>query len=253
MQNENNVAEPEESVPEWTDADRAVAEAQGWDIFETSRGHPSAEEIVNGKPYGYRPYELQRDDEANLLSSDEDAWLLVRRNAQAGDERRTGVTDAQPGDHPLESSRQDGRIGMNRQELMREIEGKSRKEQSRLHREYYGQFVTSAVIGLVQRRFGARLLESTDPHFNDIPLSQWDALEPSIKYLCLSHMGDVNGYLWKDPYGRRSILWSRSDAVCIAKEAARQIVERTTQEDSCPTAQALPRGGARAYPSDAPA
>ena len=88
------------------------------------------------------------------------------------------------------------------------------------HRRYYAQFVTDSVLWLVSARIGAaRIRASTDPHFNDIPLRSWDALEPAIRDLCLSRMGDINGRVDHN----NGIAWSLSDAVCIAKEAARQI------------------------------
>lgn len=101
----------------------------------------------------------------------------------------------------------------------------SADNQSAAHRRYYAQFVTPAVTAAVLRQISeAALRGSTDPHLNDIPLSRWDALEPTMRRLCLSRMGDVNGEV-RIAGGSRSIAWSLSDAVCIAKEAARQWVE----------------------------
>lgn len=67
------------------------------------------------------------------------------------------------------------------------------------HREYYGQFVTSYIRGVVLSNIGKdKIKKSADEHFNDIPLKLWDRL----------------------PLGRSGSL---SQKVCIAKEAARQI------------------------------
>lgn len=97
------------------------------------------------------------------------------------------------------------------------------------HRRYYAQFVTPAVLQLVRSRIGGKTIkQSTDPHFNDIPLSRWDALESSLRLLCLSCMGDINGPVSVNATGQRSISWSLGDAVCIAKEAARQIKDDHT-------------------------
>lgn len=94
------------------------------------------------------------------------------------------------------------------------------------HRTYYAQFVDSHVLAFVERQIGrAAILASTDEHFNDIPLARWDRLEPHMRELCLSKLGDVNGAVSIDEHGARRIAWSLSDAVCIAKEAARQIAE----------------------------
>lgn len=100
------------------------------------------------------------------------------------------------------------------------------EEQRAAHRRYYAQFVTPSVKGFVASVIGRdRILASTDPHFNDIPLTQWDALNPAIRDMCLSRKGDIDGAISADKFGRRSIGWSLSDAVCIAKEAAQQIRE----------------------------
>lgn len=101
-----------------------------------------------------------------------------------------------------------------------------REDQSAAHRRYYGQFVTPAVIEHVRSVIGESCIKnSADKHLNDIPLLRWDMMEQTIKRLCLSRMGDINGHISVDAHGRRSISWSLGDAVCIAKEAARQIQE----------------------------
>lgn len=50
------------------------------------------------------------------------------------------------------------------------------------HDEYYGQFVTEPVVKLVKQFIGEeRVLQSKDPHFNDIPLQQWDKLAETFR------------------------------------------------------------------------
>lgn len=85
-----------------------------------------------------------------------------------------------------------------------------REKARELHQKYYGQLVTEGIKRTVKKEFGMeRLLASTDPHLNDIPLKRWDDLYlpniPSMKPL-----GD---YL------------TLAGKVCIAKEAARQLIE----------------------------
>ena len=71
--------------------------------------------------------------------------------------------------------------------------------------QYYNQFVDQKVITLVVDMIGAdKILNSTDKHFNDIPLADWDAVGaclPNIKWP-------------KDDWS------SRSGLVCIGKQAA---------------------------------
>jgi hypothetical protein len=85
-------------------------------------------------------------------------------------------------------------------------------------RTYYGQFVTPNIKNIVRSTIGeARIKASKDPHMNDIPLREWDRLEFVIRYI-------VKGSrLWIELSG--SNTFSQAEAVCIAKEAARQIRE----------------------------
>jgi hypothetical protein len=83
------------------------------------------------------------------------------------------------------------------------------------HREYFGQFVSPAVKQIVKNHIGEKAIkESKDEHFNDIELSKWDRLYPSIMVHCLGKLKLAD-----------SCGGSLADAVCIAKEAARQIKE----------------------------
>lgn len=80
------------------------------------------------------------------------------------------------------------------------------------HRRYYGQFVTPDTIRVVVARIGSdKILASTDPHFNDIPLRLWDALVPRLP-------GSAG-------FKRAGDYYTLANGVCLAKEAARQYVE----------------------------
>ncbi len=85
------------------------------------------------------------------------------------------------------------------------------------HDEYYSQFVNDSVLSYVRDAIGkARILKSKDPHFNDIALSKWDRLAPSIRMMCghaICKANESNGL-------------SLSDCVCTAKQAARIIKEQ---------------------------
>lgn len=78
------------------------------------------------------------------------------------------------------------------------------------HDEYYGQLVTELTVHQVNRFIGSdRIKNSKDPHFNDIPLSEWDRVGALVnRPLKLRDLGDYA---------------TISSGVCIAKAAARQI------------------------------
>jgi len=81
------------------------------------------------------------------------------------------------------------------------------------HREYYAQFVTDEIRQHVAKHIGTdQLRASTDEHLNDIPLRRWDHLPLFYKsdHEKVRAAGD-----WISPAG----------AVCIYKEAARQLIE----------------------------
>lgn len=84
------------------------------------------------------------------------------------------------------------------------------------HRAYYAQFVNERTIAHVVRWIGAtRLLESKDQcHFNDISLNLWDRMVLTMPH---NHL-----------YAELGDSCSLGSLVCIAKEAARQYVERNT-------------------------
>lgn len=92
----------------------------------------------------------------------------------------------------------------------------TRAEGPAMHRAYYGQFVTEGIKSRVLNHFGlAEILASEDPSFNDIALQRWDNVLnwnglPAETAKLLRAMGDYP---------------TMAGAVCIAKEAARQIKE----------------------------
>jgi hypothetical protein len=79
------------------------------------------------------------------------------------------------------------------------------------HREYHAQFVNDTIKQNVLNHVGLnRLMKSTDKHLNDIPLDIWDSIP---MYDVSKKLKEVGDYL------------TLAGAVCIAKEAARQIIE----------------------------
>lgn len=80
------------------------------------------------------------------------------------------------------------------------------------HSEYYGQFVTDRTLAYVASRIGKdRILASTDPHFNDIPLRLWDSITPKAPGSSL--------------FEKAADYYTLAGGVCMLKEAARQIKE----------------------------
>lgn len=97
------------------------------------------------------------------------------------------------------------------------------------HREYFAQFVTNGTLNAVSRSIGKdRIVASTDPHFNDIPLRKWDAL---TGYGNRNIYGTISGGFHATlPCNYNRIKeageWATAATlVCIAKEAARQLKE----------------------------
>lgn len=84
------------------------------------------------------------------------------------------------------------------------------------HRRYYAQFVNNGIFRMVERRFTAeRLVRCSDQaNFNTIPLHQWDQLETVVARMVDRQLMKAAGE-----------GWSLGTAVCILKEAARQVVE----------------------------
>jgi len=90
----------------------------------------------------------------------------------------------------------------------------TKEERAALHNAYYDQFVTPRIINMVNSYIGEdKIINSTDPHFNDIPLEKWDRLVTGLPVG--SKMKEVGDYL------------TIAGGVCILKAAARQIKEQS--------------------------
>jgi hypothetical protein len=80
------------------------------------------------------------------------------------------------------------------------------------HRAYYGQFVNVCTMSQVASFIGKdKLLSSTDPHLNDIPLVLWDHVSNCL-YMNVSFKS-VGDFV------------TLAGLVCVAKEAAHQWIE----------------------------
>jgi hypothetical protein len=92
----------------------------------------------------------------------------------------------------------------------------SREDGPQAHRTYYAQMVTPYMVDTVARIIGAdRLRNSTDPHFNDIPMTLWDAITPKpVPHELANKFKALGDYA------------TAAGLVCVVKEAARQFVER---------------------------
>ena len=80
------------------------------------------------------------------------------------------------------------------------------------YNEFYSQFVTETTINFVDIGLGNRIVNSTDPHFNDIELRYWDSLAPIV--------------LIKKSYKDLGLWDCLASRVCILKQAARILKER---------------------------
>jgi hypothetical protein len=86
------------------------------------------------------------------------------------------------------------------------------------HNAFYAQFVTANLRNYVSRIIGKeRIINSADPHFNDIPLKQWDAMD-ARHYMNMQAWKIANAYNDRSGY-----WWSMSNNVCVLKAAALQI------------------------------
>jgi hypothetical protein len=78
----------------WPRSYQAQALMEGWDVFHTDRLKSEKLTTDDGKPYGYRPYELQALVEHHYNGNkkfghhrwkrDQSAWQWVVRRARAG-------------------------------------------------------------------------------------------------------------------------------------------------------------------------
>ena len=97
------------------------------------------------------------------------------------------------------------------------------------HDQYYGQFVTPALRSIVIARIGKqRMIDSKDKYFNDISLKEWDNMKDIVRMSI-----DAKKFMrltWPK-YEGKGILWSTSDAVCIAKQVARMVREENQTEE----------------------
>jgi hypothetical protein len=74
------------SEPQWTDEDARQSVSQGWSIFSILGRDPAMEaRIVNGRPYGYRPYEIMTVLDEGIFADDEEAWDFVKFQVASGD------------------------------------------------------------------------------------------------------------------------------------------------------------------------
>lgn len=106
-----------------------------------------------------------------------------------------------------------------------------------MHRDYYAQFVTDATIAAIAMTFGVDRLTKTlakDRHVNTIPLVQWDhaswhlttpSPESEIRRgssrAFVSHLA-----MDRDAVKASGDIVTRAFLVCVAKEAAKQVIER---------------------------
>ena len=81
------------------------------------------------------------------------------------------------------------------------------------HAEYYGQLVTQGMKDHIVRAIPQALAKSVDPVFNDIPLSTWDRLGMA--------------YSLRDEFKALGDIKSDAGMVCVLKEAARQVKEKS--------------------------
>ncbi len=92
------------------------------------------------------------------------------------------------------------------------------------HRKYYAQLVTPGLLRLVESAFTIKRLKEAyakDEHFNSIPLIQWDNLSSIISMnVSSSKIKELGDY------------WTLSGLVCVAKEAALQLVEIATEKEN---------------------
>ena len=78
--------------------------------------------------------------------------------------------------------------------------------------EYYGQFLTPGIIRHVEHYIGRdAIMESTDPHLNDIPLERWDRVFLKCPATVNHAMREGGDYP------------TLGGLVCLAKTAARRI------------------------------
>ncbi|MDJ0575188.1 MAG: hypothetical protein QNJ65_08480 [Xenococcaceae cyanobacterium MO_234.B1] len=93
------------------------------------------------------------------------------------------------------------------------------KEPNR-HQKYYAQFVTDEIRAMVLKRFGIEKLcaaYAEDTDLNNIQLVNWDGLG--------IHLMHNSRYLDCELIKKTGQGYSNAGAVCILKEAARQLIQ----------------------------
>lgn len=104
------------------------------------------------------------------------------------------------------------------------ITRKSYLSGSSSHAEYYGQFdspeVRRAILNVIPM---FDLMASTDPHFNDIKLSHWDAIQLPEETRC--KLAVANGC-------QVSSVYSQTGVICLTKEVAKRMVAEHVAESS---------------------
>lgn len=116
---------------------------------------------------------------------------------------------------------------MNRKEYMDNLPPFPSTESFAHHNAYWSQYVTPAALAAVEAAFGKeRIANSSDPHLNDIPLSEWDKLSGGSGR---AHHGDsalhhVPHWVPVAKLREAGEALCLSTTVCIAKAAARQLI-----------------------------
>lgn len=113
---------------------------------------------------------------------------------------------------------------------MQVITRKQMMNKEATHDEYMRQFVTPETIAFIERNIGRdKIIASTDPSFNDIPLAAWDKV-------CFHAKWPHEGFRYNLPVPTRP-LWTatgesltRAVLVSIAKTAAKIIKERESND-----------------------
>lgn len=77
-------ADDARSCEAWSANDSDQAMRDGWSIFKANRDASTEEWLVHGKPYGHRPFELQRIDAMHRFRSDDEAHAHVFDQAHRG-------------------------------------------------------------------------------------------------------------------------------------------------------------------------
>ncbi len=108
------------------------------------------------------------------------------------------------------------------------------RERSVDHETYYAQFVNDSTLAAVDRAFGVERLRkafTADHHLNSIPLAQWDQhfIAGDNSAEAIQRQGAFYSLL---PFDRQAVAAAgetvtRAVIVCIAKRAARILIDRS--------------------------